>query len=382
MGHRLSRRHALPPVQARAEGAVTLARVSAAESPNLERLLVVLPNWIGDVVLATPVLAALRTHFPASRISYLLRPYVGEVIEGGGWHDATVHWPAVRGFRRELSMLRLAGRLREERFDAALLLTNSFRSAFVVWQAGIRRRVGYARDWRTWLLTDRPKPERANGVFVPRSVLPYYAALAAALGCTVTDWRLRLGVTPQQEHAGQELLRHYDLLGRRYAVVNPGAAFGAAKCWLPERFAECCDRLRTEHGLAPVLVGAKGELPLLRRIAELAHGPVVCREKPATTLGSLKVVIRDAALLLCNDTGPRHYGIAFDVPTVTIFGPTHQAWTAVQAPREIRLQAKVDCGPCQLRVCPLDHRCMTAVTVEMVIQAAAKVLAQAPQRRE
>jgi heptosyltransferase-2 len=219
------------------------------------------------------------------------------------------------------------------------------------------------------MLTDRLQPMRLAGEFVPVPILPYYARLVERLGVRVPDWRLRLVVTPDQARAGDALQRHYDLSAGNYAVINPGAAFGAAKCWQPEGFAAVCDALRDQLGWQPVLVGAPGELDLLRRIAAGARGPVTLVDEPGTTLGSLKPLIRDAAVLVCNDTGPRHYGLAFDVPTVTIFGPTFQEWTDTHHPREIKLQARVRCGPCQLKRCPLDHACMKRITPEMVVDA-------------
>jgi heptosyltransferase-2 len=198
--------------------------------------------------------------------------------------------------------------------------------------------------------------------------LPYYIRIAEQVGCEVADRTLRLGITPEQEQAGAKLAQHYGLDdGRPYAVINPGAAFGAAKCWLPERFAEVCDRLRAELALWAVIVGAPAEVPLMREIARQVKHEVTCCDEPGTTLGTLKVIMRDAALLVCNDTGPRHYGAAFDVPTVTIFGPTHQEWTDTDYAGEVKIQVPVDCGPCQLPECPLDLRCMTGVTVEMVM---------------
>ena len=344
---------------------------------SVRRLLVVVPNWVGDVVLATPVLAALRGHFRTARITYLMHRYVAELVDGGGWHDAAAFWPDGHGLARELRTLRLARRLRGERFDLALLLTNSFRSALVAWRAGVPRRVGYARESRGWLLTDRLKPLKRKGQYVPSPVLPYYIRLAEHVGCQVADRRLRLGIPPLQERAGQELLRHYGLAeGRPYALINPGAAFGAAKCWLPERFAEVCDRLQSEYGLRPVIVGAAGEAALMRAIAAQTKNGAICCDQPGTTLGSLKVLARGATLLVCNDTGPRHYGSAFDIPTVTIFGPTHQAWTDTDYAGEIKLQIPVECGPCQLRTCPLDLRCMTGLTTDRVMRAVAELLAR------
>jgi heptosyltransferase-2 len=346
-----------------------------SEQGPYRHILIVLPNWVGDVVLATPVLAALREHFAEARITFLLRRYLAEVVAGGGWHNEEVYWCA--SGRSAAGDLRLARQMRNQGYDLALLFTNSFRSALVAWLAGVRRRVGYARDGRWLLLTDRLAALRRDGELVPTPILPYYAAIAERVGCPVRDRRLRLGITAEQEAAGCELKRRYGLDdGRPYAVINPGAAFGSAKCWLPERFAEVCERLGVDFGLRAVLVGTAGEYPLLRFIAERASSGAVCCDNPGTTLGSLKGLIRDAALLVCNDTGPRHYGNAFGVPTLTIFGPTYQAWTDTDYADEIKLQVPVDCGPCQLRTCPLDHRCMTGVTVEMVMQAVGQLLAR------
>lgn len=338
-----------------------------------QSILVVIPNWVGDVVLATPTLHSLRRRFPKARITFLLRRYVTEVIDGGGWHDELAFWPRSRAEGRAL-----LHQLRGANHSVAILLTNSFRSAWTVWRGGARRRVGYARELRSWLLTDVLKPARSRGRFVPGPMLDYYAALAAHIGCPVTDRQVRLGITPAQEEAGKQLAQYYQLTPGQYVIINPGAAYGAAKCWQPEGFAAVIDALRTKTGLRSAIVGAPGEAPLMRRIAELScTGPACCTD-PGTTLGSLKPLVRDAALVVCNDTGPRHYGNAFGIPTVTIFGPTFQAWTDTGYVGEIKLQAEVPCGPCMKRVCPLDHRCMKLISPEQVVDAAMRLLRARP----
>lgn len=342
------------------------------------RLLVAIPNWVGDVVLCTPALAALRARFPSAHIAFLQREYVREVLDGGGLHDAEFLWSRQTGLAGWTALRRLAREIRAARFDAIVLLTNSFRSGLLAWLAGVPRRIGFARDGRSPFLTERLKPLKRRGAFVPTPVLDSYNRLAALLGCEVTDRRLRLGITPEQQAAARALQQHYGFAGRRYAVINPGAAFGAAKCWLPERFAEVCDQLAAQHELAAVIVGAPREAPLMRRIAERAQSRPICCDQPGTTLGSLKAIVRDAALLVCNDTGPRHYGLAFGVPTLTIFGPTHQEWTDTGCTAEIKLQAQVECGPCQLRTCPLDHRCMTRITSAQVVARVSQLLGARP----
>jgi len=352
--------------------------VDAAQADEIRRLLVVIPNWVGDVVLATPTFAALRARHPAARITFLMRRYLAEVTAGGNWHDAEAYWPNETGLRRLPALLTLAQSLRAARHDAALLLTNSFQSALLAWLARIPRRVGYARDGRSALLTERLAPPRANGALRPTPAPAYYATLAARLGSSAADLRLRLGTTPRQEQDGRELLERLGLLDTSYAVINPGAAYGAAKCWLPERFAELCDRLAHERGWRCVVVGAAHEAPLMRAIATQARSSVVCCDNPGTTLGSLKVVIREARLLVCNDTGPRHYGVALGTPTVTVFGPTDPAWTETGAACERKVRVPVPCGPCQLKRCPLDHRCMTEVSVDMVMAGVRAVLERGP----
>ncbi len=334
----------------------------------------VLPNWVGDVVLATPILRALAAQLDDVETHYLMRPYVREIVAGADWFHGALYWSAQRGLARPLADRRTAVEIAQLKCDAALLLTNSFRSAAVTRLAGIQRRIGYARDGRGWLLTERLTPLRWRRMYVPVPMGPYYAALAERLGVQVEDWRLELPTTPEQDAAAAELLAHHNLTPGRYVVVNPGAAFGAAKCWPPEHFAAVCDAAPTELGLHPVLVGAPNEASLLHQIAALCRQrPTIC-ENPGTTLGSLKGVIRDAALLICNDTGPRHYGLAFATPTVTIFGPTHQEWTDTPDALEMKVQLTVACGPCQLKRCPLDHRCLRQLMPERVLAAAKRLL--------
>lgn len=350
-------------------------------SDSRRKVLVVLPNWVGDVVMATPALAALRGGLPDAHITYMLRPHLSDVVAGGGWHDDELYWSPKRGAARERDNLHIAGQIRATRYDAAILLTNSFRSAALAWLARIPLRIGFARDGRGWMLTERLRPLRRDGRFLPVPAIEMYAQIVERAGCPVSDLRPRLVITPEQQQAADALKAHYGLDGDRpYAVIAPGAAFGAAKCWLPERFGQLCDSLADRFGLRCVQVGAPGEAELLGEIARHARSGPVCMLDPGTSLGSLKGIIGGAALLVCNDSGPRHYGIALNVPTVTIFGPTDQEWTRSGASCEIRLQAPVACGPCQLRRCPIDHRCMKEITVLQVADAAAQILGGADGR--
>jgi heptosyltransferase-2 len=157
-------------------------------------------------------------------------------------------------------------------------------------------------------------------------------------------------------------------------LLNPGANYGAAKCWPAENFARAADQLIDERGATVLLSGAPKERPILEAIARYMKHAAIDLSAKGLTLGALKEITRRCDLMITNDTGPRHIAAAFDVPVVTIFGPTHPEWTEIYFPRERKVSVPVFCGPCQKKTCPLDHRCMTRVTPAMVHGASAELL--------
>jgi heptosyltransferase-2 len=350
----------------------------AVDQPG--RILVVLPSWVGDLVMATPTLRALRKRFAGALITFCARPVLADVIAGARWADEVVHWEPKRKKGRGRELIAVAGRLRRPRFDWAILLANSFRSALLVRLAGVRRRIGYDRDGRGWLLTDRLPVTRVKGRIAVTRMVDYYGGLAEYLGCDAPGDELELFSDPADDEAIEERLRLAGLAGRRpLVVISPGASFGASKLWLPERFAALADRLIEAHGAGVVISCAPGEEAIARRIAGLARREVLVFDDPVTTLGQFKSLIRRCDLLINNDTGPRHLAKAFRRPVVTIFGPTHPGWTDTDYPLERKVSVPVDCSPCQKKVCPLSGPselcCMKGVTVEMVAGAADELLA-------
>lgn len=337
------------------------------------RILVVLPNWVGDVVLATPALRALRNHYADQYIAFVLKSHLAPILSGGDWMNEMLFWPSRDSSRpqRRRSFLGFAAELRERRFDLAILLANSFRSALLARLAGIKRRVGYDRDGRGLLLTDKLLPERADGKFVPVSMIRYYNATARYLGCRECPDMPELFTTPQDEAAVDEALARAGIKpDQPIVVLNPGASFGPAKCWLPERFAEVGDRLAERHHAAVMISCGPKEIDVARAVAGRMRHKAVVLDNPVMGLGPSKALIRRAAMLVTNDTGPRHFANAFGTPVVTIFGPTDPQWTATNAPKERLVMVSVDCGPCMKRKCPLDHRCMMRVTSDMVVAKA------------
>lgn len=336
--------------------------------------------------MATPLLAALRRRHPTATLTLTGARALKDLVAGGPWMDGYLPWPE----GRSLNPLRRAVRewvreLRSLKADCAVTLPNSLRAAMAAWLSGARHRVGFRREGRGFLLTQVvDPPNRRNRGYHPMPLVAYYSALSGALGCGPSGDGLVLYETPQEAAAIEQRLVAEGLLPRNdpLVVMSPGAKFGAAKCWFPERFAAVADRLIEKNGAAVVVTCAPGEEPLARRIGELSRCGVCVWDRPLLTLGEFKSLVARADLLIGNDTGPRHIAKAFGVPTVTIFGPTDPVWTATSHACERILRVDVECGPCQQRICPLKDPvkhlcCMKGVSEEEVLETS-MVLLNAP----
>jgi heptosyltransferase-2 len=339
------------------------------------KLALFLPNWVGDVVMATPALRALREHFAGAHLVGVLKPYVAGVLEGSSWLDD--HIPLDSRGPWSQRTLAVALRLRREGIDRAILFPNSFRSALVAWLGGCRQRIGYAHYGRDPLLTKALGPVRdAAGQLAPSPILDAYNRLVEAAGCPLPSRRMELFTTPRAESAADAVWQAANFADRPEVVcLNPGAAFGSAKYWPAENFAQLARDLADRRGSGVLVLCGPGERELAQRIAALAGRPHVhsLADQPLS-LGLTKACVRRADLLVTTDSGPRHFAAAFERPVVTLFGPTHIAWTETYHARAVHLQKQVDCGPCQRRVCPLDHRCMTGLTPAEVFATAAELL--------
>ena len=336
-----------------------------------KRILVVQPTWVGDAVMATPCLRAVRLACPQAHITYLVKRYVKAIFCGMPWADRILSFRPKRD-----GVIAVASRVRAGRFDTAILLTNSFRSALISKLGGVRRIIGYDRDGRKLLLTERLAPPRQRGRLVPSPIIWYYLALARRVGYGGDDIRMELFVTPRESAGARSVLERAGLDagifrpgrdGKPLVLLNPGANYGSSKIWLPERFAAVADRLIETRGATVLVSGAPKERRVLDEVLAHMKRPAIDLSRLGLTLGALKDIVRRCDLMLTNDTGPRHIAAAFGVPVVTIFGPTHPQWTEIYYDKERQVQIPVDCGPCQLKVCPLDHRCMTGISVDMVL---------------
>lgn len=343
------------------------------------KIAVFCPNWVGDLVMATPALRGLRRQFPAAEVVAVLRPQLASVLAGLDladrqlWHEP--HAPQGRA-RAGLSGWEFARALRAEKFDLALLLPNSFRSAWWAWVGNCQRRVGFDGNGRRWLLTDavarRPRNE-------PFPVLDEYLRLAAAAGCQNLDRTMELAVLREDEAALEAFWKRAVRGGvrpRGVVCLNPGGAFGAAKHWPTEHFVELARRVANElHRTVLVLCGP-AERNVAREISVRASHPLVFSLADETvSIGLTKAAVKNAELLVTTDSGPRHFAAPFQVPVITLYGPTHPAWSETHYELGIPLQHRVDCGPCQRRVCPLGHhRCLRDLAPSRVFAEVAATL--------
>lgn len=344
----------------------------------VQQILVRGPNWLGDAVMCEPALRGLRRLFPQASITLLVKPAVAGLFQSHPAVDRVFLYDDKGRHAGLAGKWRLAADLRREAFDLAVLFQNAFEAALLTALAGIRRRYGYATDGRSLLLSDPvARPNRRS----PVHQVEYYWNLLKPLGLTGDPVRPELFVSAEEERRMAERLAQTGITAEDVVIgVNPGSTYGGAKRWLPDRFAESAQRLcvsLSASGRRPavMLIGARGEEALGRDIASrLSVRTAVL--SGATTIRELMAAIKRCHVLLTNDTGPMHIAAAFGVPVVAIFGPTDWRTTSPFGAEHALLRHPVECAPCMLRECPIDHRCMTGVTVEQVSEAGLSILSR------
>jgi heptosyltransferase-2 len=342
-----------------------MLRTVALNPSSVSRLLVRATNWLGDAVMSLPATRAIRAAFPGAEISIAARASVADVYAREAAIDRILPCPAPSDGLR--ARREFAARLREERFDAAILLPNSFDSALTAWMAGIPERIGYRRDGRGWLLT-RPIPIPEPGE-IPRHERFYYLELlrrAGLIECFPESGAIRLDGIETARKAGAAKLRALGV-APPVAGISPGAAYGNAKRWLPERFAETAAALG-DRGLSFVVFGASSERDVCESVTRglAAAGLDVRNLAGETTLAEFIDLAAACRLFLTNDSGAMHVASAAGVPTLAVFGATDDVTTGPTGPLARVIREHAECSPCLLRDCPIDHRCMTRVSAARV----------------
>ncbi len=430
-----------------------------------------MPNWLGDGVMATPLLRALPQWIPSAAVTALARPLVQPALTGMPWVEQILDYPMHEG---KIDIRATARMLAARKFNTAIILPNNWRSALIAWAAAIPIRLGYDRDGRRVLLTRHlkaklrdpaelhaqliqqqarlrlgasshaftpapPQAEKKNDRFAeyippprglkkhllrwhnfqPLSTIEYYLQIldlldvpalppapaegqnAAADGSTcgpadgstrgsmpikgyLVSRQMQLFLTTGEQSSAEKILQDHQV-GGRYAILFPGANFGASKCWPAERFASLAQWLISQQphaGWMLMLAGSPAEKPMLdaiyNQLTPLQRLRTIhlaaLNAGAGVPLGVVKALVAKAGLVVCNDTGPRHFAAAFQRPLVTLFGPTDPRWAQTYDEQEQILRVPVECGPCQLKKCPIDHRCMLGITLDMVKVAVARAI--------
>jgi heptosyltransferase-2 len=318
-------------------------------------------NWLGDAVMSLPAIRAIRQVFPRAHLGVVARPWVADLYSRETSIDCVIPYTAQKGLGVKRDF---AARLRAEGFDAAILLQNAFDAALMAWMARIPERIGYDRDARGLLLTRAvtvPEPGE-----IPRHERFYYLELLRRAGlierfppCDA----IRLDGIEAARESGAAHLAGFGIDGAPVGI-SPGAAYGNAKRWLPERFAETAGRF----GVPVLIFGSAAERPLCQSVAgPLERAGVQVRNLAGeTTLREFIELAAVCRLFLTNDSGAMHVASALGVPTVAVFGATDDTTTGPTGPLARVVREHAECSPCLLRECPIDHRCMTRVETATV----------------
>ena len=309
---------------------------------SIRKILVRVNNWIGDVVMISPAIRALRNRFPRSEITLLAKTRVLDALRGSPYYDRLLEYDRPGAHAYPSGRLRLIRSLRRERFDLAVLFQKAFEAAFLARAAGIPIRVGFRTDSRGWLLT-HPVEEPGETHHVE-----HFLRIVEAVGCRTSDRRLSFHLDQRSRDAAARFLRDGGIRAEELRVaVHPGAS-KAPRGWHPERFAQVASRLAQEHGARPILLGSDADRSTLEGMAAII-GPAAILPPAGQTLREMAALLERCHLLICNDSGPMHVAAALRIPVVAIFGPGHPARTAPYTDAGLYrvLTAAYPCSPCR-----------------------------------
>lgn len=337
------------------------------------------PNAMGDLVMATSAFARLAAHFGRERLTLVCLPAGAALLGGNAWFKEILPYDRGGVHRGLGGSLAFARELRKRRFDLGVILPNSLGSALQFVLGRVRHRVGYFKEGRRMFLhAGRRRDRDVNGKFVPKYTGQYFMDLLDVLGLPQTPLLPSLSVTDEERAAANTAIKERGLEGGPLVVIAPGAAFGPSKLWDARRFAAVAEAL-IRDGARVLLSFGPGEEETAAAVQGASKSPMPTGK--GMTLGILKAVYERAALVLTNDTGPRHIAVALHRPVVCVMGPNDPRYSALPGVEigEV-VREPVDCSPytwpCQLKQCPIDHRCMDAISVERVLAACRTAMAQ------
>jgi heptosyltransferase-2 len=339
------------------------------DTGRIETLLVRAVNWIGDAVMTTPAVRAIRKNFPAAKISLLAKPWVAPVYEASPHIDEMILCGSSPGLKERVRTIR---EIRNRKFDAAILMQNAFEAALLSASARIPIRAGYDTDGRRWLLTH---PVRCGFRTRRMHQVYYYLNLLESLGLQTHGTALEIFVSETDRLRGRTILEESGITSRDLLVgINPSAAYGGAKRWFPERFAMLADRIHETFGARTLVFGGPSDRALGDHMIRTMRSPAV-NLAGHTRLGEAMALIERCRLFITNDSGLMHIAAALHRPVVAIFGSTSPRTTGPLSPLARILRIPVSCSPCDRRECPIQPaKCMDGIRVEAVFEQASRLL--------
>lgn len=334
-----------------------------AQAP--QNIIIRMPNWIGDAVMATPILKDVKNHWPEAKLTVMCIKPVGLLLKNDPHIDEIFTFERPSGWLHREHYRNILLPLKHGHYDLGILLTNSFSSAWWFWAGGVKNRVGYRGHYRRFLLDTSVKhPKNIES----QHLVVTYKELLGAVSIPISKTSPALYLIPQELKEARDLLKKYAISEENLIVgINPGAAYGSAKCWLPERFVELTHKLLENPRIRIVYFGDQASAKLVQDI---------CRDMPKsvvslagkTSLRELMALISCCDLFLSNDSGPMHIAAALKVPLVALFGSTSDIKTSPYEWGQV-IHKHVACSPCYQRACPIDFRCMTEISVDEVLHA-------------
>jgi heptosyltransferase-2 len=340
--------------------------MSSFDPQAIRKIFIRSTNWIGDAVMTTPAMAAVRATFPSAEVVLVANPLVSELFSPHPYCDRVIVHDKRETRRGIRGLVAFTETLQRESFDLAILFQNAFEAAVTAFLARIPRRLGYRRDMRGPLLTHGVLCEGRERQLHHTD---YYVHLLRAHGIEGGDGRLKLAPTNAETNWASTLLED-DVT---WVAVNAGASYGSAKRWLPDRFAAVADKLADDFSARIVLTGGPSERDLGNDI-ETSMRNSCLNLVGLTSVRQLMAILSRCRLMITNDSGPMHMAAALDVPVVALFGPTDHTTTSPFTSTHRIVRKDTDCAPCLKRVCPTDHRCMTAIESRDVIEAARSLM--------
>lgn len=331
-----------------------------------------MPNWLGDAVMGTPVLEDIRYHFPDAHLTVLCHQGIKNLLESNPFIDEFITFSREKKGDAE-EKKKVFDSLSRDHFDIGILLTRSFSSAWWFWRGKVKRRIGFGDHCRRLLLTDSlkipPNEEKEHLVIT-------YKRLLAPLGIGISNTKPRLYSSEKEQQEARSLLQSFGIEPHHLLIgINPGAAFGSAKCWLPERFQELTSRLLELPDARVVYFGDNIGKPLVDEICKPFSEKVV-NVAGKTSLGTFTALLTKVSCLVTNDSGPMHVAAALNTPLVAIFGSTNEIKTGPYDTGLV-IHKHVACSPCYRRTCPIDFRCMKSITVDDVWSAIQRLVPNA-----